>query len=82
MNFAQKLHQATQKNRSLVCIGLDPEPELMPKIGIFEFNKAIIEATSDLVCAYKPNLAFYEAPRSFAGHRRAHCPAKDRGAHS
>ncbi len=61
MNFAQKLRQATQKNRSLVCTGLDPEPELMPKIGIFEFNKAIIEATSDLVCAYKPNLAFYEA---------------------
>ncbi len=31
------------------------------KIGVLEFNKAIIEATSDLVCAYKPNLAFYEA---------------------
>jgi orotidine-5'-phosphate decarboxylase len=31
------------------------------KVGIFEFNKAIIDATSDLVCAYKPNLAFYEA---------------------
>jgi len=61
MNFAQKLHQATQKNSSLVCIGLDPEPELMPEVGIFEFNKAIIEATPDLVCAYKPNLAFYEA---------------------
>jgi len=46
----------------LLCVGLDPDPKLMPdKVGIFEFNKAIIEATADLVCAYKPNLAFYEA---------------------
>jgi len=33
----------------------------MPGVDVLEFNKAIIEATSDLVCAYKPNLAFYEA---------------------
>jgi len=45
----------------LLCIGLDPNPDLMPKVGILEFNTAIIDATSDLVCAYKPNLAFYEA---------------------
>ncbi len=62
MNFIEKLTSATRKNKSLLCIGLDPDPELMPdKVGIFEFNKAIIDATSDLVCAYKPNLAFYEA---------------------
>jgi orotidine-5'-phosphate decarboxylase len=61
MNFVEKLHQASQKNESLVCLGLDPDPELMPEVGVLEFNKAIIEATSDLVCAYKPNLAFYEA---------------------
>ena len=42
-------------------MGLDPDPDLMPKVGFLEFNKAIIDATSDLVCAYKPNLAFYEA---------------------
>jgi len=40
---------------------LDPDPELMPSIGLLEFNKSIIDATSDMVCAYKPNLAFYEA---------------------
>jgi orotidine-5'-phosphate decarboxylase len=40
---------------------LDPDPELMPKVEVLQFNKAIIEATCDLVCAYKPNLAFYEA---------------------
>ena len=43
-------------------MGLDPDPALMPEgIGVFEFNKAIIDATADLVCAYKPNIAFYEA---------------------
>jgi orotidine-5'-phosphate decarboxylase len=61
MTFNAKLLQTAQKNRSLVCLGLDPDPQLMPKMGVFEFNKAIIDATSDLVCAYKPNLAFYEA---------------------
>ena len=62
MNFQEKLNSATEKNNSLLCIGLDPDPELMPaKIEIFKFNKAIIDATSDLVCAYKLNLAFYEA---------------------
>jgi len=62
MNFMEKLIAASQKNKSLLCVGLDPDPRLMPdKISIFEFNKAIIDATSDLVCAYKPNLAFYEA---------------------
>ncbi|OGO18755.1 MAG: orotidine 5'-phosphate decarboxylase [Chloroflexi bacterium RBG_16_50_11] len=62
MNFIEKLAQASQKNQSLLCVGLDTDPALMPeKIGVFEFNKAIIDATADLVCAYKPNIAFYEA---------------------
>ncbi|MFC1986081.1 orotidine-5'-phosphate decarboxylase [Chloroflexota bacterium] len=62
MNFMEKLNSATRKNKSLLCVGLDPDLQLMPdKVGIFEFNKAIIDATSDLVCAYKLNLAFYEA---------------------
>lgn len=62
MNFSEKLEQAVKKNRSLLCVGLDPDRQRMPEnLSIFEFNKAIIDATSDLVCAYKPNLAFYEA---------------------
>ena len=62
MNFIEKLTKATQKNKSLLCIGLDPDLERMPdKVSVYEFNKAIIEATADLVCAYKPNFAFYEA---------------------
>jgi orotidine-5'-phosphate decarboxylase len=61
MKFVDKLLAASRKNQSLLCVGLDPDPGLMPRISISQFNKAIIEATSDLVCAYKPNLAFYEA---------------------
>jgi len=62
VNFIEKLTNATKKNKSLLCVGLDPDPRLMPdKVGVFEFNKAIIDATADLVCAYKPNIAFYEA---------------------
>lgn len=62
MNFMEKLAAAIEKNQSRLCVGLDPDPALMPEhVGIFEFNKAIIDATADLVCAYKPNFAFYEA---------------------
>ena len=62
MNFLEKLIIASRENRSLLCVGLDPDHKLMPaNISVFEFNKAIIDATSDLVCAYKPNFAFYEA---------------------
>jgi orotidine-5'-phosphate decarboxylase len=62
MNFVQKLSEAIGRNRSLLCVGLDSDPELMPEgNGVLEFNKAIIDATIDLVCAYKPNIAFYEA---------------------
>jgi orotidine-5'-phosphate decarboxylase len=60
MAFLDKLLSASRKNNSLLCIGLDPDVRLMPKVNLLEFNKAIIDATADLVCAYKPNLAFYE----------------------
>jgi len=61
MKFTDKLLAASRRNNSLLCVGLDPDPELVPKVSFLEFNKAIVEATADLVCAYKPNLAFYEA---------------------
>jgi orotidine-5'-phosphate decarboxylase len=61
MKFIDKLLNISRKNKSWLCIGLDPDPELMPGVDVLQFNKAIIEATSDLVCVYKPNLAFYEA---------------------
>ncbi len=61
------LRKAIQTKNSYLCIGLDPELSLFPPHllhlpdPVFEFNKAIIAATSDLAVAYKPNLAFYEA---------------------
>lgn len=61
MEFIKKLQQAIESHSSLLCVGLDPDPARMPVADIFEFNRAIIDATSDLVCAYKPNIAFYEA---------------------
>ena len=53
MGFQDKLDKIVVKNNSLLCVGLDQ--------GEFEFNQKIIEQTHDLVCAYKPNFAFYEA---------------------
>ncbi|HEX9916899.1 MAG TPA: orotidine-5'-phosphate decarboxylase [candidate division Zixibacteria bacterium] len=66
MKFTEKLLNISSKNNSLVCVGLDADLNKVPKLllkekdVIFEFNKKIIDATSDLVCAYKPNMAFYE----------------------
>jgi orotidine-5'-phosphate decarboxylase len=59
--FIERLDDASRKNRSLLCIGLDPWGPSLPIADITAFNKAIIDATHDLVCAYKPNSAFYEA---------------------
>ncbi len=67
MNFQQKLDKLFKINNSLLCIGLDPDLEKLPKHLLkesdpfFEFNKKIIDQTHDLVYAYKPNIAFYEA---------------------
>jgi orotidine-5'-phosphate decarboxylase len=66
MTFTKKLSSIVDKNNSLVCVGLDSDIGKLPqhlknqKNPQFQFNKAIIDATHDLVCAYKPNSAFYE----------------------
>ena len=60
-SFVDRLTHAAQANRSLLCVGLDPDPDLMADPDVVGFNRAIIDATSDLVCAYKPNMGFYEA---------------------
>ena len=65
--FIDKLRAAWAAHDSLVCVGLDPELERFPAhiaaeaSPIFQFNKAIIDATHDLVCAYKPQFAHYAA---------------------
>lgn len=67
MNFTTKLDQAWATSNSLLCVGLDPDLAKLPQKfkdstdPLFEFNKAIIDATADVVCAFKPNSAFYEA---------------------
>ncbi len=66
MIFDEKLEKIVKKNNSLVCVGLDSDINKIPafirdgKHPQSTFNKAIINATHDLVCAYKPNSAFYE----------------------
>ena len=59
--FVRRLYSASRGSESLVCVGLDPDPELMPVSDVYEFNRAIVDATRDMVCAYKPNFPFYEA---------------------
>ncbi|MEE8346141.1 MAG: orotidine-5'-phosphate decarboxylase [Dehalococcoidia bacterium] len=59
--FRDKLIEASQRNQSLLCVGLDPDPSLLRGTPVVTFLQAIIEATQDIVCAYKPNLAFFEA---------------------
>ena len=67
MNFLQKLDKIVKKNNSLVCVGLDSDIDKLPahiknkKNPQFLFNKTIVYATHDLICAYKLNSAFYEA---------------------
>jgi len=61
MRFVEKLAAAATRNDSLLCVGLDPDPSQMAVPDVAAFNRAIIEATADLVCAFKPNLAFFEA---------------------
>lgn len=60
-SFIDRLFAASRANRSLLCVGLDPDPGMMAVPDVLEFNTAIVDATKDLVCAYKPNLGFYEA---------------------
>ena len=66
MTFLTKLDAAVRARDSIICVGLDPEPERIPThLGTgaqaaVRFLRKIVNATSDQVCAYKPNLAFFE----------------------
>jgi orotidine-5'-phosphate decarboxylase len=67
MNFIDKLNAAWRSNDSLLCVGLDPDVERLPAHlrgqpeGIAEFCKAIIDATADLACSFKPQIAYFAA---------------------
>ncbi len=66
-SFNARLRKTQQKSNSLLCVGLDTDVSRMPAIlrgkrnAALDFNRRIIDATHDLVCSYKLNLAFYEA---------------------
>jgi len=67
MTFIEKIRSAQSRSKSKLCIGLDtalsniPEHLLGEANPVMTFNKAIIDATADIACAYKPNVAYYEA---------------------
>lgn len=78
MAFTEKLKRAVSTSNSVLCVGLDPVPELIPQALkkqfsdpgelVLEFCRNIIEATMDHACAFKPNTAFYEALGSNGWH--------------
>jgi len=70
MAFVAAIESAAQRNQSLLCVGLDPEPTRMPESlrgkvdAVFEFCRAIVDATADLVCCFKPQIAHFAAQRA------------------
>jgi orotidine-5'-phosphate decarboxylase len=70
VNFREQLVAAQALNASMLCVGLDPEPAKFPGAWqgdarrIFEFCAGIVEATRDLVCAFKPQIAYFAAQRA------------------
>ena len=72
MNFVDMLARAEQQNASMLCVGLDPEPARFPgawkgdATRILDFCRAIVDATADLVIAFKPQIAYFAAHRAEA----------------
>jgi orotidine-5'-phosphate decarboxylase len=87
MNFIDKLHAAERAHQSLLCVGLDPDPAKLPGAWrgqperIFDFCARIVDATADLVIAFKPQIAYFAAHRAevqlerLMDHMRANAPA-------
>jgi len=72
MNFTDQLQRAQTRHQSFLCVGLDPEPAKFPShwagdaSKIFDFCARIVDATKDLVCAFKPQIAYFAAHRAEA----------------
>lgn len=70
MHFMTALKGAWQQRNSLLCVGLDPDPARFPAHlrdrpdAIFEFCKQIVDATADLACCFKPQIAYFAARRA------------------
>ncbi|MBL8397300.1 MAG: orotidine-5'-phosphate decarboxylase [Candidatus Accumulibacter sp.] len=86
MTFIDALRTAWQDRDSLLCVGLDPDPSRFPRLlghqpeAIFEFCRRIVDATADLVCCFKPQIAYFAAQRAeeqlaaLIAHIHAHHP--------
>lgn len=87
MTFMQMLADAWQRHDSLLCVGLDPDAERFPAAlrddpdAVFAFCRAVVDATADLVCAFKPQIAHFAALRAEDALERliAHIHAKHPG---
>jgi orotidine-5'-phosphate decarboxylase len=87
MTFTEMLHERWRAADTLLCVGLDPDPTRFPAHlraaddAIFEFCRAIVDATADLVCAFKPQIAYFASHRaedqleSLIAHIRRQYPA-------
>jgi len=70
MRFLDQLHAAERRNQSMLCVGLDPDPAKFPAhlrgdaSKIYDFCAAIVDATADLVIAFKPQIAYFAAHRA------------------
>ena len=70
MGFHAQLEKSWATSNSLLCVGLDPDPAKFPKPldgahdAVFEFCKAIVDATADVVCAFKPQIAYFASQRA------------------
>jgi orotidine-5'-phosphate decarboxylase len=70
MKFTDMLHAVAERQQSMLCVGLDPEPSKFPAQWkgdpgrIFDFCAAVVDATKDLVCAFKPQIAYFAAHRA------------------
>ncbi len=70
MGFHDKLRDAWRSSQSMLCVGLDPDPTLLPSQfdrsaqAIYEFCTAIVDATAHAVCAFKPQIAYFAAQRA------------------
>lgn len=70
MTFIEKIKKSWEDKNSLLCVGLDPDTDRIPghiknrEYPVFEFCRAIVDATHDIVCAYKPQIAYFSAAGS------------------
>ena len=59
--FRSRVIDTINKTKTMLCVGLDPDPARMPVPDVYDFNRRVIDSTKDIACAFKLNLAFYEA---------------------